>query len=206
MDLAAFFPSDSRLGRQLVFVAELDRLKDVLRRSLVTGSERRENSAEHSWHLAMMALVLIEHASVPELDQVRVIKMLLVHDVVEIDAGDTFCYDTAGYATKAERELAAAARIFSLLPEDQAAEVRALWDEFEAGVTAESRLAQAIDRLQPVLQNLRTGGASWRTHGVTHAQVLERNRQIGEMLPEVWAGVQRALDEEWGRVTSSTSS
>lgn len=199
MDTSTIFEAESRLSRQIAFLAEIDKLKDILRRSLVAGTGRRENSAEHSWHLAMMALVLMEHASVPGINQVRVLKMLLVHDVVEIDAGDTFCYDAAGNATKAEREMAAARRIFALLPLDQAAEVRELWDEFELGVTPESRLAQAFDRLQPVLQNLRTDGASWRKHGVTKEQVLAQNRKIGDVLPEIWAGLSRQVEEAFER-------
>jgi putative hydrolase of HD superfamily len=178
----------------LAFLAELDKLKDVLRRSLVTGSRRRENSAEHSWHLAMMALVLMDAVNLPELDRFRTVKMLLVHDVVEIDAGDTFCYDAAGNLSKADREAAAAARIFSLLPGQQAAEFRALWDDFEAGATLESKFAQGLDRLSPILQNLRTNGESWRAHGVTKAQVLARNQKIGETIPEIWRALVRQLD------------
>jgi putative hydrolase of HD superfamily len=143
----------------------------------------------------MMALVLMEHTSTASMDQLRVLKMLLVHDIVEIDSGDTFCYDVVGAATKAERELSAAERIFSLLPSDQCREVRALWDEFEAGITPEAQLAQGLDRLQPILQNLRTGGASWRQHGVTKAQVLAYNQKIGKALPEIWAAVKCQLDE-----------
>ncbi len=130
----------SRLERQLEFVAELDKLKNILRRSLVGGSGRNENSAEHSWHLALMAFALLEHSVQPGLDRGRVVQLLLVHDIVEIDAGDTYCYDIAGNATKEAREQKAADRIFRLLPDDQAVELRALWDEFESGVTAESRM------------------------------------------------------------------
>jgi putative hydrolase of HD superfamily len=193
---SALFASGSRLGNQLAFLAEIDRLKDVLRRSLVAGSGRRENSAEHSWHLAMMLLVLGEDPSpLGPVDRERVLKMVLVHDLVEIDADDTFCYDAAGNATKAARELAAAERIFQLLPADQAAQMRAWWDEFEAGVTPEAKLAQALDRLQPILQNLRTEGRSWREHGVTKAQVLDRNRKIGEAWPEIWQELLPQIEE-----------
>lgn len=186
MDSLPLLAPDFPLSGQLAFLAELDKLKDVLRRSMVTGSRRHENSAEHSWHLAMMALVLMDSVAIPNLDRFHTVKMLLVHDIVEIDAGDTFCYDVAGNASKAGRENAAATRIFSLLPPSQAMEFRSLWDEFEAGVTVESTFAQGLDRLQPILQNLRTGGASWRTHGVTKEQVLERNRKIGETMPAIW--------------------
>ena len=185
VDSPSLLATDFPLSGQLAFLAELDKLKDVLRRSIVTGSRRQENSAEHSWHLAMMALVLMDPVAIPNLDRFQTVKML-VHDIVEIDAGDTFCYDVAGNASKAEREIAAATRIFSLLPPNQAGEFRALWDEFEAGVTVESKFAQGLDRLQPILQNLRTRGSSWRTHGVTKEQVLERNQKIGETMPEIW--------------------
>jgi putative hydrolase of HD superfamily len=188
------FSSNDRLNQQLAFLAELDKLKDILRRSLVGGTRRNENSAEHSWHLAMMSLVLMEHVQPATVNQLRVLKMLLVHDIVEIDAGDTFCYDVAGNVTKAEREQAAALRIFGLLPPDQMREMRALWDEFEAGETLESKWAQGLDRLQPILQNLRTSGASWGQHHVTKAQVLERNKKIGDTMPELWAALVRQID------------
>jgi putative hydrolase of HD superfamily len=192
----ALFTLGSRLGKQLAFLAEIDRLKDVLRRTLAGRTGRRENSAEHSWHLALMALVLGEEATaLGPIDRERVLKMVLVHDLVEIDADDTFCYDAAGNATKAARELAAAERIFRLLPADQAAHMRAWWDEFEAGITPEAKLAQALDRLQPILQNLHTEGRSWREHGVTKAQVLERNRKIGDALPDIWAELLPRIDE-----------
>jgi len=188
------FSTDLRLSQQMAFLAELDKLKEVLRRSRVAGSLRQENSAEHSWHLAMMSLVLLEHVSFAGLDRFRVVKMLLVHDIVEIDAGDTFAYDTAGYASKAEREIAAADRIFPLLPADQAGELRSLWDEFEAGATPEARVAQGLDRMQSVLQNLNTNGASWRQHGITKAQVLALNQKIGDTMPEIWAALLTQFD------------
>jgi putative hydrolase of HD superfamily len=191
----SLLPSGNRLEQQLRFLAEIDKLKDILRRSLVTGTLRQENSAEHSWHLALMVPVLIEHAELHSVDVLRVLKMILIHDLVEIDAGDTFCYDVAGNATKAEREQRAAQRIFPLLPQDQAHELRILWDEFEAGLTGEAKLAQALDRLHPILQNLQTGGTSWRKHGVTKVQVLERNQKIGEVMPSVWNEIRRQIDQ-----------
>jgi len=194
MALGLLFSTQTRLGQQLAFLAELDKLKEVLRRSLVTGSRRHENSAEHSWHLAMMALVLLEQVRGPEVDLLRALKMLLVHDIVEIDAGDTFCYDVAANVSKADREVAAAERIFALLPTEQADELRGLWEEFETGATPEAKWAQGLDRLQPILQNLRTDGASWRAHGVTKAQVLARNEKIGETMPEIWAALREQLD------------
>ncbi|HEY8965863.1 MAG TPA: HD domain-containing protein [Candidatus Methylacidiphilales bacterium] len=184
---------DSRLARQVAFLAEIDKLKEVLRQSLVQASGRRENSAEHSWHLAMLALVLAEHSPVP-LDLGKIVRMVLVHDIIEIDAGDTFIYDPVGNESKAERELAAAARIFPLLPPGQAAELRGWWDEFEAGETAESKAAQALDRLAALLQNLHTEGMTWRNNGVTKAQVLERNAKIGKAFPALWEEVLKQID------------
>src|SRR6056297_294642 len=155
-----------RLEQQVAFILEIDRLKTIYRRTYLTDTSRFENSAEHSWHIAVMAMLLAEHANTLEVDQLRVIKMLLIHDLVEIDAGDTFAYDTAAHADKAAREQAAADRLFGLLPADQAAEFRALWDEFESRQTPEAKFAGALDRLQPLLHNLYTHGRSWREHGV----------------------------------------
>ena len=163
-----------------------DKLKQVLRQTWHLDESRRENDAEHSWHLAVMAMLLLEHAKEPGLDLLRVLKMVLVHDIVEIDAGDTFAYDEVGALDKDEREQAAARRIFNILPEDQAAELRALWDEFEARQTAEARYAAALDRLQPLLHNYHTRGKAWRQHGVTSAQVLARNCHVAEGSPALW--------------------
>jgi 5'-deoxynucleotidase YfbR-like HD superfamily hydrolase len=190
--------SPARLASQLGFVLEIDRLKTVLRRTLIADRSRRENSAEHSWHIALAAVVFAEHAAEP-VDVGRVVRMLLVHDVVEIDAGDTFAYDEAGYEDKEERERAAAERIFGLLPADQTAELRALWDEFEAGETPESRFANAVDRLQPMLHNFVTEGHAWRQHGVTGTQVRARNRTIAAGAPELWRFAERMIDEAVAR-------
>jgi putative hydrolase of HD superfamily len=195
VDINSTLGLDIRLNQQLIFLAELDKLKDILRQSLIAATRRHENSAEHSWHLAMMVVVLMEHARLPEANQLRVLKMVLIHDIVEIDAGDTFCYDVSGHVTKAEREQSAALRIFSLLPSDQTKELRQLWDEFEAGDTPEAKLAQALDRAQAIIQNLRTDGAGWRRHRVTKAQVLEYNKKIGETLPALWAALIGQLDQ-----------
>lgn len=182
-----------RLERQLGFVIELDRLKRVLRETLICDSSRRENSAEHSWHLAMMALLLAEYA--PEgTDLMRAVKMALIHDIVEIDAGDAFCYDPAATAGKEERERLAADRLFTMLPRDQAAELRALWDEYEELATPEARYANALDRLQPLLQNLETEGGTWRMHGVARDRVRERMQPIARGMPDVWPYVEAALD------------
>jgi putative hydrolase of HD superfamily len=182
------------LPRQIQFLLEIDRLKQITRRTLIADGSRRENDAEHSWHLALFAVVLAEHGPA-ELDLTRVIKMVLVHDLVEIDAGDTYCYDPAACATQRDRELAAAERIFALLPADQGNELRALWEEFEAKDTAESRFAAALDRLQPVLLNYHTQGRAWREHGVTRAQVIERNRHIATGAPRLWEYALALIDD-----------
>ena len=165
--------TSERLTRQLQFILELDKLKSILRRSLLLHSHRRENSAEHSWHLAVMALVLAEHANEP-IDQLHTLKLVLVHDIVEIDAGDTYAYDAAGHAGKNERERTAAQRIFGLLPLEQAEELINLWEEYEEQKTPEARFALALDRLMPFLHNYHTGGITWRENRVTSMQVKER--------------------------------
>jgi putative hydrolase of HD superfamily len=186
-------PLSGPLGQQIAFLSELDKLKDILRQCVVAASRRNENSAEHSWHLAMMAVVLAEHAPAG-VDHHRVLKMLLVHDIVEIDAGDTFLYDTQGQGAKAEKEKAAANRIFNLLPPMQAKELREIWDEFEAEATPEAKWAQGLDRMQALLQNLRTNGAAWTQHRITKSQVLERNKKIGNTMPEVWKALVGQID------------
>lgn len=175
-----------RMARQLAFLREIDGLKSVLRQTLVTDKSRRENSAEHSWHLAMMACLLQEYANESGLDAGRVIRMVLIHDIVEIDAGDTFAYDTTGQADKAEREERAAERIFGLLPNDQQAEMKALWREFEERMTPEAKFAAALDRLQPMMHNYLTEGHTWQKHGITARQVRARNRTIAEGSEALW--------------------
>ena len=184
-----------RLEQQVAFILEIDRLKTVYRRTYLTDTSRFENSAEHSWHISVMAMLLAEHARTPEVDQLRVIKMLLIHDLVEIDAGDTFAYDRAAHADKEAREKAAADRLFGLLPADQAAEFRGLWDEFESRQTPEAKFAAALDRLQPLLHNLYTHGRSWREHGVRKSQVVALNRRMAEGASELWAYAEKWLEK-----------
>ena len=194
----------TRLEQQLAFCRELDRLKGVLRQSLLMDASRRENSAEHSWHLANMAVLLAEYASAP-IDLTRVLKMLLVHDVVEIDAGDTFAYDTAAnLSTQHAREQKAADRLFGLLPPEQDRELRSLWDEFEERQTAESKYANALDRLQPLMQNYYSGGQSWKKHGITRDQVMDRMKAVQIGMPELWPTVEKyvSLAVERGMVKS----
>lgn len=185
-----------RLAQQIDFLVEIDRLKTILRQTLLSDGSRAENSAEHSWHLALFAVVLAEHANDSDsLELGRVVLMLLVHDIVEIDAGDTFCYDVDANRDKEEREQAAAARLFGKLPPDQGSRLRQLWEEFEARETPEARFANAVDRLQPMLHNVLTRGHSWRLHGVGKEQVLERNRPVGDGSSELWEFAERFLDQ-----------
>jgi putative hydrolase of HD superfamily len=167
-----------RLARQIAFIVEIDKLKTILRRTPLTDESRRENSAEHSWHLAVMAVLLAEYADEP-VDAAHAVKLVLIHDIIEIDAGDTFAYDVQGYLDKEEREQRAAERLFALLPDDQASELLALWREFEDMETPESRFANAMDRLQPTLMNHNAHGGTWRENGVTQAQIERRDAPIG---------------------------
>ncbi len=186
--------SEERLRHQIEFVLEIDKLKSVLRQSYLLSGKRRENSAEHCWHTAVMALVLAEHAREP-VDVLRAACLLLVHDIVEIDAGDTYCYDDEAAADKAEREQAAADRLFGMLPADQVGELRRLWDEFEAGATREARFARALDRLMPLLHNYHTQGRSWKEHGITSAQVLEHNAEVSAGSEDLWRFVQELVED-----------
>src|SRR4028119_443563 len=164
--------SQLRLQQQLDFILEVDKAKQIFRQNFLLDSSRHENDAEHSWHLAMMAFVLCEYSKEP-VDVARVIKMLLIHDLVEIDAGDTFVYDEAAHVGKEEREIAAAERIFNLLPPDLANEIRQLWDEFEARQTPEALFASSLDRLHPLLQNYNAQGGGWKKHDISAERVRE---------------------------------
>ncbi|WP_411104606.1 HD domain-containing protein [Streptomyces sp. cmx-4-9] len=181
-----------RLRQQIEFVIEVDRLKNVFRQSPLLAADRKENDAEHSWHLALMTLVLAEHADEP-VDTSKVLALVLVHDLVEIYAGDTFLYDTAGAADQEEREQRAADKLFALLPPDQQEHFRALWDEFEARETPEARFAKAMDRLQPLLLNYGNQGGTWRTPGVTEEVVLARKSVIGDASAGLWEYAQSLI-------------
>jgi putative hydrolase of HD superfamily len=183
-----------RLAQQIQFIIEIDKLKSILRQTLLVDESRRENSAEHSWHLALMAVLLIEYAPVG-VDLLSAIKMLLIHDLVEIDAGDTFCYDLQGNETKAEREIQAATRLFGLLPPEQGNELKEIWQEFEAQETATAKFAAALDRLQPVLHNQQTRGGTWQIHNIHRDQVQQRVSLIETGAPELWPFVQKLLDD-----------
>lgn len=175
-----------RLAQQIAFLKEIDTVKSIVRRSRLMDNSRYENDAEHSWHLAVMAMVLAEHAESDDLDLARVIKMVLIHDVVEIDAGDTFFSDSAVRAEKAVSERQAAERIFGLLPTDQCAEFRALWDEFEARETSEARFAASLDRLEPCIQNACTEGHSWRKHRISRQAAEAANAHIADGSTALW--------------------
>jgi putative hydrolase of HD superfamily len=183
-----------RLLAQIRFIEELDRLKTVLRMTTLIDESRLENTAEHSWHMAMMAVVLSEYTNEP-VDLGYVLKMILLHDIVEIDAGDTFAYDTTGYETKAAREQAAATRIFGLLPDDQCQEFRALWEEFEAQDTPEAKFAAALDRLAGMIPNYVTNGGSWVRHRITREQIIARNQPIANGSPTLWRFAAALIDD-----------
>jgi len=185
---------DPRLDRIVRFVLETDRLKEVYRQTYITGGIRRENSAEHSWHLALMAVLLKDYADGP-VDVEKTVRMLLVHDIVEVDAGDTFAYDEAGAAGKEEREAAAAERLFGLLPPELADEFHLLWKEFEERRTPEAKFAAALDRLHPVLLNRATEGAAWRRNGVRKEQVLKRIGAIRDGSSALWEYARRIVDD-----------
>lgn len=181
------------LEQTLDYLIEVDKLKTIQRQSWITDGTRQENSAEHSWHAALSAMVLAPFAAYP-VNVDRVIRMLLLHDIVEIDAGDTFLYDAEAAADQAEREQQAADRLFGMLPFEQGSADRALWDEFEAGETPDAQFAKAVDRVNPVLLNLATEGQGWRRHGIRLEQVLERNGGVAGPLPGVWSVLKERLE------------
>ncbi|MFH4715034.1 HD domain-containing protein [Vibrio alginolyticus] len=184
-----------RLEKQLALVIELDKLKSILRRTRVKSAEGRlENSGEHSWHVALMAILMEEHANAP-VDICRVMKMLLIHDVVEIDAGDTFVYDTAASQEQAEKEIRAAERLFGMLPSDQEQELLALWHEFEAAQTDDAKYAKALDRLIPMLLNYHNNGQSWKEHGVSREQALTINKRIEFSSVTLWDKAKELIEE-----------
>lgn len=185
---------DADFGKRINFLLEIDKLKSIIRRSLLVDGSRLENTAEHSWHLAMLVLTLAPHAGA-EVDPLHAMKLLLVHDIVEIDAGDTFAYDVAGHEDKQEREMAAADRIFGLLPDEQAVEIRALWDEYEARSTPTAMFAYACDRLQPMLLNASSGGVSWKEHGIQQSQVKAFNAPVADAAEEFWQLALAVVDD-----------
>ena len=175
----------SRMEQQFAFIKEIDGVKKIGRQSYLKDGSRKENDAEHSWHLAMMALLMGEYAN-DTIDLLRVISMVLVHDIVELDAGDTYAYDEAGNATKRERELAAADRIFHILPEDQAEYLNDLWEEFEENITPESKFAHTLDNIQPMMLNDATDGKAWKEHQVKLSQIMKRQEKTKDGSVSLW--------------------
>ena len=183
------------LQQQISFLMEIDELKQVFRRAVLLKDLRAENDAEHSWHLAMMIILLSKYSDDTEIDVLRTVKIALIHDIVEIDAGDTFCYSPHDKNEKTAKEREAAKRIFGLLPDDQANELRHLWEEFEEMKTPEARFAAAVDRLQPLLLSFSTRGHTWLKHGVTRSQVIERNQHIEKGSVVLWEFAKQLIDE-----------
>lgn len=186
----------NRFYSQMSFLVEIDQMKTILRRNLIADGSKRENDAEHSWHFAMMAMVLQEYAAEKEqIDFDRVLRMALVHDLVEVYAGDTFCYDKEGNQSKEQREQEAADKLFGMLPEEQGLAYRQLWEEFDAMNTPDSRYAAAIDRLQPFVLNYLTNGHTWKLGNVESAQVYQRVGPVKEALPELWDTVVKMVED-----------
>jgi len=187
--------NSERFKRQIEFILEADKLKKVSRRTTLLDVSRQENSAEHSWHIALILLVLFEYADEDNLDLLQIIRLLLAHDLVEIDADDTYCYDEIGGRSQKMRETRAADRIFNILPADQAAAFRALWDEFEDRSTPESKFANALDRLQPFLHNYYTRGHTWQKHGIRKSQVIARMQPVDDGSHHLWDYVSGLIDD-----------
>ena len=183
-----------RLQQQMKFILEVDKVKQIIRQTYLADGSRKENDAEHSWHLALMAVLLKEYAN-EEVDLAKVIPMVLLHDLVEIDAGDTYAYDQAGLATQRVRETKAADRILGMLPEDQGTKFRNLWEEFEAYETAEAKFAHVLDNCQPLLLNDASGGKSWKEHTVHKSQIYKRNEHTAEGSREIWEYMQQLIDK-----------
>ena len=184
----------NNLLKQIEFIKEIDKLKYIFRKTKLINSDRPENDAEHSWHLAMMAIILAEHSNEP-IDVAKVMKMVLIHDIVEIDSGDVFAYDTTKSHDNFDEELKAARRIFGILPEEQAEEFINLWIEFEEMKTPESKFARALDRLEPLLQNASNNGGTWREFDVKYDKVIEKKKAIKDGSEELWKFAKQLIDE-----------
>lgn len=182
------------LLKQINFIKEIDKLKYIQRKTKLFNSDRNENDAEHSWHLAMMTIVLAEHSD-RKIDVLKVLKMVLIHDIVEIDAGDTFIYDTAKNHTNTDEELLAAQRIFGLLPKEQAQEFIAVWQEFEEGMTDEAKFARSMDRFEPLLQNTSNNGGTWKEFNVPYQKVYDKKKAIQNGSTLLWKYAENLLNE-----------
>ena len=182
------------LIKQIEFIKEIDKLKYIQRRTRLFNSDRNENDAEHSWHLAMMAIILSQHSNTA-IDVLKVVKMVLIHDIVEIDAGDTFIYDTTKNHVNTDDERLAAERIFGLLPKQQAEDLIAIWEEFEAGETDEAKFAKSMDRLEPLLQNVSNNGGTWKEYDVDYKKVYEKKQVIKNGSVSIWDYAEKLIDE-----------
>lgn len=187
--------TDERLQKQISFILEVDKLKNIFRQSKIHDGSRRENDAEHSWHLALMAILLGEYSKDLKIDMLKVIKMCIIHDLVEVYAGDTFCYDEKANEDKLEREQAAAEKLFGLLPKDQGEELKALWEEFDLMETPEAKFAASMDRLQPILLNYMNKGGTWQEHKVKKEQVIKRVGNIKDGAPKLWDFVSDIIED-----------
>ncbi|MEO6489699.1 MAG: HD domain-containing protein [Ferruginibacter sp.] len=185
---------DDRLMKQIAFIHEIDKLKYIQRKTRLFNSTRSENDAEHSWHLAMMTIALAEHSNVP-IDILKVLKMVLIHDIVEIDAGDVFLYDKTVSHCNTEEERKAAERIFGMLPSDQSAELLAIWEEFEAGLTAEAKFAKSMDRLEPLLQNISNDGGTWKEYDIDYSNVYNTQLIIRDGSTAIWNIAEPMLED-----------
>lgn len=183
-----------QLLKQIEFIKEIDKIKYIQRKTKLFNSDRNENDAEHSWHLAMMAIVLVQHANTP-IDLLKVLKMLLIHDIVEIDAGDTFIYDSQKNHTNTDEERQAAERIFGLLPAEQATEFIEIWEEFEASQTDEAKFARAMDRLEPLLQNASNNGGTWQEFGVDYSKVYAKKQVINYGSATIWQYAEQLIND-----------
>ena len=195
----------TRLEQQMNFIIEIDKLKEIVRQTYISSAERKETDAEHAWHFAIMAVLLAEYANEP-VDVMKVVKMALIHDLVEIDAGDTYLYDEEGAKTKADRENKEADRLFHMLPEDQGEEFDSIWREFEERKTPEARFAAALDRLQPVMLNDATNGKAWEEHGITEEQVRSHNEHVKKGSLAIWEYLEKIFDKniEKGKIQRSS--
>lgn len=187
-----------RLKKQMDFILEVDKLKNINRQSYISSGERHENDTEHSWHIALMCILLSEYSN-QKIDVLKTISMLLIHDIVEIDAGDTYAYDEKGNSTKREREVKAAERIFNILPEDQALYMRQLWEEFEKSETPEAKFALTLDKVQPIMLNNAVNGRAWREHGVKKEQIVKRNSNTADGSADIWEFFKNIIEENVGK-------
>ncbi|WP_199613862.1 HD domain-containing protein [Paenibacillus alkalitolerans] len=184
-----------RFNKQIEFIVEIDKVKQILRNTILMDASRKENDAEHTWHMAVGAMILSEYANESNLDMLKVFKMILLHDIVEIDAGDTFAYGNVNWQETAEKEKKAAERIFGILPNDQANQLKEIWNEYEEAETPEAKFAQAMDSFMPILHNYRTSGLQWKKLGVTREKVLSRNRRIENGSTILWSYIENIVND-----------